>query len=336
MIPRTLFTIRKIRAICTILAGALAGVIALDAFAQSWPARPVRIIVPFPPGNASDLAARGISDALTKRIGQPVIVDNRAGASGLIGSDAVAKAPADGHTLLLTSSAFGVTPAVIRKMPYDVERDFTPVSLIAWTAMILVSEPGFAAKNVAELVRELKAQPGKIQYAHIGSGSLSHMVMELFKIGAGVDSPAVPYKGSGQAIADILGGQLPLMFDGITSAYPHVKAGRLRGLAVSSKEPSRFAPGVPPLADSGVPGLRDYDVKAWIGMLAAAATPAALVDRINAEVGEVLRIAEIRERLLASNLDPFEPHPPAQAASFLKVEFAKWARVAREARIEPQ
>ena len=162
--------------------------------AQSWPSRPVRIVVPFPPGNASDLAARGIQEALAKRIGQPVIVDNRAGASGLIGTESVLKAPPDGHTLLLTSSAFGVTPWVIRKMPYDVERDFTPVMLIAWTAMILVSDPKLPVTSVTELVSLLKANPGKYPYAHIGAGSLSNMVMELFKLGAGVDSPAIPYK----------------------------------------------------------------------------------------------------------------------------------------------
>ena len=307
-----------------------------EAQAQAWPTRLVKIIVPFPPGNASDLAARGISEALSTRIGQPVVVENRAGASGLIGTDMVAKAAGDGQTLLVTSSAFGITPWVMKNISYDVERDFTPVNLIAWTAMIIVANEQLGVHSVAELIAVLKANPGRYNYGHIGAGSLSNMVMELFKLGAGVDVVAVPYKGSGQAMADIIGGQLPLMFDGITSAYPHVRAGRLRGLAVSSREPSQFAPGIPPLAQSGVAGLRDYDVRAWIGMLVPSSTPVALVERINGVMNQVLQDADVRERLLKTNLDPYDSQTPQDAARALRVEYVKWSRVAREAHIEQQ
>ena len=188
--------------------------------AQTYPNRAIRVIVPFPPGNASDLATRTIAEPLSKRLGQPVVVDNRPGASGTIGADAAAKAAPDGHTLLGTSSAFGVTPAIYRKLPYDAERDLAPLAPIGWTVMMLVSATDFPANNVKELVAVLKANPGKYSYAHLGAGALSQMVMELFKQMAGVDIVGVPYKGSGQALGDIMGGQLPLMFDGLTSANP--------------------------------------------------------------------------------------------------------------------
>ena len=313
---------------------ALAGCLFTAALqAQTYPSRVIRIVVPFPPGNASDLATRTISEPLSKRLGQPVVVDNRPGATGTIGADSVAKAAPDGYTLLGTSSAFGVTPAVFKKLPYDAERDLAALAPIGWTVMMLVSATDFPAKNVQELVALLKANPGKYSYAHLGAGALSQMVMELFKQMAGVDIVGVPYKGSGQALGDIMGGQLPLMFDGLTSANPQVKAGRLKAFAVSSRERLRVAPEVAPLADSGVPALKDYDVQAWTGLFAPAATPKPLMDRLNGEIMQILQTREVQERLIGQNLEAFPPMTPAQFAAYMKVEFDKWKQVAREGKI---
>ena len=317
-----------------LLAGLAVAAFATAAQGQAYPDRPIRAVVPFPPGNASDLATRTIAEPLAKRLGQPVVVDNRPGAAGTIGADAVAKAKPDGYTLLGTSSAFSVTPSVYRKLPYDAERDLVPVAPIGWTVMMLVATTSFPANNVQELIAVLKASPGKYSYAHLGAGALSQMVMELLKQMAGVDVVGVPYKGSGQALTDLMGGQLPLMFDGLTSANPQVKAGRIKALAVSSKQRTRFAPDVPPLAESGVPALRDYDVLAWTGIFAPAGTPRAIVDRLNAEIGQIVQSPEVRERLAAQNLEAFPPMTQSEFAAYMKTEFDRWRQVARAGNIE--
>ena len=318
----------------TRIAAALAGVLlSLAAHAQTWPARPIRIVVPFPPGNASDLASRTIAEPLAKRLGQPVVVDNRPGAAGTIGADAVAKAPPDGYTLLGTSSAFSVTPAVMKKLPYEAEKDLLPLAPIGWTVMMMVVANDFPAKNVPELVALLKASPGKYSYAHLGSGALSHMVMELFKQKTGVDVVGVPYKGSGQALGDLMGGQLPIMFDGLTSANPLARAGRLRALGVSSAQRVRLAPEVPALAESGVESLKDYDVRAWTGLFAPAGTPRPIVERLHAELAQITQTRETAERLLGQNLEAFAPMTQPEWAAYMAAEFAKWREVARAGKI---
>jgi tripartite-type tricarboxylate transporter receptor subunit TctC len=263
-----------------------------------------------------------------------VVIDNRPGAAGTIGADAVAKAKPDGYTLLGTSSAFSVTPSVYRKLPYDAERELMPVAPIGWTVMMLVASSSFPANNVQELVALLKADPGKYSYAHLGAGALSQMVMELLKQMAGVDVVGVPYKGSGQALTDLMGGQLPLMFDGLTSAGPQVKAGRIKALAVSSKSRTRLAPDVPALAESGVAALKDYDVQAWTGVFAPAGTPKAIVDRLNAELTQIVQNPEVKDRLAAQNLEAYPPMTQPEFAAYMKAEFDRWRRVAREGKIE--
>jgi len=317
--------------VATLAAAACAGAVQGQ---QPYPDRPIRIVVPFPPGNASDLATRTIAEPLSKRLGQPVVVENKPGAAGTIGADAVAKSKPDGYTLLGTSSAFSVTPSVYRKLPYDAERDLVPVAPIGWTVMMLVATSSFPANTVQEMVALLKADPGKHSYAHLGAGALSQMVMELLKQMAGVDVVGVPYKGSGQALTDLMGGQLPLMFDGLTSANPQVKAGRIKALAVSSKARIRFAPDVPALAESGVPGLKDYDVQAWTGVFAPAGTPKAVVDRLNAEMAQLVQSPEVKERLAAQNLEAFPPMTQAEFAAYMRAEFERWRKVAREGKIE--
>jgi tripartite-type tricarboxylate transporter receptor subunit TctC len=306
------------------------------ALGQTFPDRPIRIIVPFPPGNASDLAARAVAEPLAKRLGQPVVVENKPGAAGTIGAEFVARAKPDGYTVLVTSSAFSVTPSVYKKLPYDAERELVPVSPIGWTVMVLVAHPSFPANNTQEFITTLKAEPGKYSYAHLGSGALSQMVMELLKQMGGVDVVGVPYKGSGQALADLIGGQLPLMFDGLTSASPQIKAGRVKPIAISAKTRTRFAPDIPTLAESGVPALKDYDVLAWTGMFAPAGTPKGIVDRLNAEIGQIVQGAEGRERLATQNLEAFPPMTPPEFGTFMASEFERWRKVAREGKIEAQ
>ena len=308
----------------------------IAAFAQSYPNRPIRIVVPFPPGNASDLASRTIAEPLSKRLGQPVVIENRPGAANTMGADHVAKSVPDGYTLLGTSSAFSVTPAVYKKLPYDAEVDLVPLAPIGWTVMVMVAANDFPAKNMQELVALLKASPGKYSYAHLGNGALSQMVMELFKQMTGVEMVGVPYKGSGQALGDLMGGQLPLMFDGLTSANPLIKAGRMRALGVSSKERVRFAPEVPPLADSGVAALKDYDVQAWTGTFVPAGTPKAIVDRLHSEIAAITQNPETRERLIAQNLEAYAPMTQSQWAAFMKSEFDRWRLVARDGKITAQ
>jgi tripartite-type tricarboxylate transporter receptor subunit TctC len=318
---------------CLVAAWA-AALFATAAQGQAYPDRPIRAVVPFPPGNASDLATRTIAEPLSKRLGQPVVVDNRPGAAGTIGADTVAKSKPDGYTMLGTSSAFSVTPAVYRKLPYNAERDLVPLAPLGWTVMMLVANANFPANNVQELVTLLKGSPGKYSYAHLGAGALSQMVMELLKQMAGVDVVGVPYKGSGQALTDLMGGQLPLMFDGLTSANPQVKAGRIKALAVSSKQRVRFAPDVPALAESGVPGLNDYDVQAWTGVFVPAGTPKAILDRLNAEITQIVQTPAVKEKLAAQNLEAFPPMSQGEFAAYMKTEFDRWRQVASDGKIE--
>ena len=317
---------------------ALAAVIfAGSASAQQWPARPLRIVVPFPPGNAGDVTARAIADKLAQRLGQPVIVDNRAGAQGAIGVAAVAKARPDGYTLLVTSlSPLVITPAVSRTHDYDTVKDLAPVALIGWTGMILVAPRQFAAASVAETIAYAKAHPGALSYASLGSGTLSMLTMELFKQSAGIDLLHVPYKGSGEALTDLTSGRVSLMFDGMTSSYVQVKAGNLKALAISATRRSVFAPELPTLAESGVAGLKSFDVVGWTGMLAPARTPAAIVDRLNTELGQIMQQPDFKTRVAAQSLDLYTPRTPAQFGDFIRQELARWGGIVKALNIQPE
>ena len=307
------------------------------AAAQAWPARSIRIIVPFPPGNAGDVTARAIADRLAQRLGQSVIVENRAGAQGAIGVDAVAKAPPDGYTLLVSSlSPLVITPHVSKSLPYDPLRDLAPVALIGWTGMILVAPLSFPANTVQELVAYGKANPGKLSYASVGAGTISMLTMEVFKQATGLEILHVPYKGSAQATTDLIGGQVPLMFDGMTSSYGHVKNGKLKALAVSAGRRSALAPEVPTLAESGISNLKSIGVEGWTALLAPAGTPAAIIDRLNAEVNLMLEQAEFKARVNGQNLDVYPPSTPAQFAGFMRAEHARWGAAVKPLKLDPQ
>ena len=297
---------------------------------QGYPSKPIRLVVPFPPGNASDVTARAIADKLGERLGQPVIVDNKAGAQGAIGVDAVAKATPDGHTLLATSlSPIVITPSVSRNLPYDPIKDLAPVALIGWTGLLLVASPQFPVNSVNDLVNFAKANPGKASYASIGQGTLSMLSMEAVKHAAKVDVLHIPYKGSSQALTDLIGNQVSVMIDGMTSSYAHVKAGKLKALAIASGRRSVFAPEVPTLSESGIPGLKDFDVTGWTGLMAPAGTPKAVVDRLNSEVNQIMQTPEFRSRVAALSLELYPPSSPEQFGTFLRRESQRWGSLTK-------
>jgi tripartite-type tricarboxylate transporter receptor subunit TctC len=327
---------RRIRAV-TVLAIALVATLAMsDASAQGapYPNRPIRIVAPFPPGNAADVASRAMIDRLTQRFGQPVIVDNRSGGAGIIGVDAVAKSPPDGYTLLITSiSPVAILPAVHKKLPYDPEKDLLPISMVGFTSMILVAANHVPANTLQEVIALLKASPGKHNYGHLGGGTISHLIMESLKVIGDIDVVGIPYKGSAQALTDLMGGQITLMFDGMTSANIQVKAGKVKALAVTSHRRSPFATTVPTMGEGGVQGIHDLNMIAWIGMFAPAGTPRSVVERWNSELKEVSKMQDVIERLGHVSIEASPSASPEAFGEFHRNEIAKWSAIAKTAKV---
>jgi tripartite-type tricarboxylate transporter receptor subunit TctC len=299
--------------------------LALPVAAQPYPARPVRFVVPFPPGAATDALARIIGQKLADALGQPVVVDNRAGAGGTIGTDVVAKAPADGHTLLMASTAFAINASLHARLPFDPLRDFAPVTLVAFLPNALLAHPGVPATGIRDLIALARSRPGQLGYASGGSGSAAHLAMELLKTSAGIDVLHVPYKGGGQAMNDVLGGQIALLFTSVYSAQPQVKAGRLRALGVASAKRTPLAPDLPTIAESGVPG---YEVVAWYGVMAPRGTPASVVARLHAEIAKGLGTADSTERFASQGAE-LALVPSSAFADHVRSEVAKWAKVVK-------
>lgn len=304
------------------------------ACAQDYPARPIRIVVPTAAGGITDGLVQLIGEGLRAAWGQPAVMEHRPGAGGIIGTDAVAKAAPDGYTLLAGNiGPLSITPYLQKdKVPYDAERDFAPVKLMATFANVLVVHPSVPATNVAELVRLAKAKPGALHFASPGIGQSQHLSGELFKRLAGVEVTHVPYKGTGPALADLIGGQVQMMFSNIPPTMPHIAAGRLRAVAVTSPVRSAALPDVPTLAESGVPG---YQVVSWVGLLAPAGTPAAIVSRLNAEVTRVLASPAAKERYAAAGAD-IGAGSAQDFAGFLAADRAKWSTLIREANIRAE
>jgi len=302
-----------------------------------YPTRVVKLVVPFPPGSTADAVARVLAERFTARLGQPVIVESKAGAAGSIAADAVARAPADGHTLLLTtSSPLVLNPSLYRKLSYNVDRDFVPVGMIGFLPTILVASPGVPAANVAELVAYLRKNPGKVSYGSSGAGSFAHVTMEVFKNAVGVDVVHVPYRGNAQADNDLLAGHISLMFTSLSTSAPLVASGKLKALAITSPARSPFAQTVPALAELGIAGLGDFDVTYWVGVLAPAGTPPAVVKRLNDEINSLLQAAEFREQLAKQKIDASRPMSPHEISRLIAAEKTRWAKVLRDAHIEPQ
>jgi tripartite-type tricarboxylate transporter receptor subunit TctC len=298
-----------------------------QAFAQTYPSRPVRVMVGFAPGGPNDIIARAYSAQLAEGLGQPFVVENRTGAAGNLAAEAVARAAPDGHTLMLGSTGTNaVNPSLYAGLPFDPVRDLAPVSVVATSPSALAVHPKVAAHSVRELIALAKAQPGKLTYASAGSGSSQHLSAELFKQAAGVDMVHVPYKGAAPGITDLLAGQVDLSFAPVANVVPYAKAGKLRLLGVTSATRSSFAPDTPTLAESGVPG---FDVTTWYAVFVTAGTPAPIVERLNAELGKVSRSPKLREQLAGLGIDAAASASPAEARAYRDAEVERWGKLVR-------
>lgn len=300
------------------------GVFANGAIGQSYPDRPVRLIVGFPPGGVVDITARSIAPPLGERLGQSLIVENRPGVAGNIAADHVAKAAPDGHTLLISVvSSLAISSSLYRKLPYDLMRDLTPVGVVAAVPNVLVVHPSLPAKNVKGLIALAKARPRELNFGSAGTGSTVHLAGELFKTMVNVEMLHVPYKGAAPAMADLLGGRVHLMFDFLSPALPHIQSGRLRALGVSSVARSPLLPDVPTIAEAGVPG---YEVSGYLGIFAPAKIANAIIKKLNGEIATVVNRADVKERFAMQGATPVT-QIPEQFAADLKAEVAKWAKI---------
>ena len=296
------------------------------AFAQAFPAKPVRLVVPFPPGGPLDAVGRAIADKLTQAWGQSVVVDNRQGAGGNIGADLVAKSPPDGYTVVMGAlSTHAVNPSLYPKMPYDAVKDFAPITRVAITPNVLVVNPALPVNSVKELVAYAKANPGKLSFGSGSNGSAGHLAGELFKADTGTDMVHIPFKGGAPAMQALLSGDTQLMFDNLANSMPQVKAGKLKALAVTTAQRSKLVPELPTMAEAGVPG---FDISTWFGLMAPAGTPLDIVAKWNADVTKILNSPDMRERLTAQGAEA-APTTPAEFSAFIAQELAKYARIVK-------
>jgi tripartite-type tricarboxylate transporter receptor subunit TctC len=313
------------------VAAAIAILAPVSANAQeNYPSKPIRMVLPFPPGGVTDLLARALAEKLASRLGQPVIVDNKAGAGTVLASDFVARAPADGYTLLMAASSLGTAPLIFDKVSYDPVKSFTPVTQVASVVHVLVVNPAMPVKSVKELIAYAKANPGKVNYSSTGTGTSTHLEGELLKSMAGIYMVHIPYRGSGPALTDLVGGQVSVMIDAYGSSGPFIKAGKLRALAVTTAKRSQSVPELPTVAESGLPG---YEAMPWLGLVAPAGTPQPVVDRIHREVAKVLEEPDIKERFKGWGLDIIG-NTPAEFSNFLRRDIAQWTKVISNAKIK--
>lgn len=319
---------RKLIIACTLAAS---WTMPYSAIAQNYPTRPVRLIVPYPPGGPTDLVGRAMAQKLGEAFKQQFIVDNRAGAGSAIGTDIAAKSAPDGYTLLLgTSAGLSVNPALRSNLPYDPFRDLAPISLVVVNPQILVFHPSFPANSVRDLVKLAKVRPGDINYASVGLGSPNHLGMEMLKAMTKIDMVHVPYKGTAPALTDLIAGQVSLMFNSMPAVLPHVASGKLKGIAVGSAKRSPAVPNIPTVAESGVPG---FEYVTWYGLYVPAATPKDIVARLNRETVRILADPEVVKRFSSQGADP-EPSTPSELAKFQREEHERWKKVIRSAKIK--
>jgi len=292
------------------------------AEAQTWPSKPLRAIVPIAPGSMADIAGRVVFEQVSTQLGQPVIVENKPGAGSTIGSEAILKLPADGYTLLAVATGHAINPAVYKKLPYDTVRDFQPVSHTVNLTNVLVVHPSIPAGNVRELIAYAKANPGKLTFGSAGNGQSNHLSGELFKSLTGIDMTHVPYKGSAAALADVLAGNVSMMFVDVLSASSHVKAGKLKAIGITGTQRSTAAPEFQTIAEQGVPG---FNGNSWLGVVVRAGTPKEIVARLSAEIAKALKSPEVRERFLAQGVEPVGS-TAEQFAAHIEAEMPRWAR----------
>lgn len=303
------------------------------AHAEPYPGRPIKLIVPFAPGGSADLVGRLLAQQLSESLGQPVVVENKGGASGMLGNEYVAKSAPDGYTLTVgTLGPFAVNQTLYEHVPYDNIRDFAPITLTGISSHILVAHPSVPVHNVNQLIALAKEKPGQLTFASSGTGNATHLSFELFKARAGIDIVHVPYKGGGPAMADLVGGQVLFSFASMASAVPFVRSGRLRAIAVSGGARSALFPDVPTVAESGLPGFASED---WQGILAPAKTPADIVEKLNGEIGRILLLPEVKVKLQAAGFDP-KPSTPEWFAQFIQAETLKWAKLLKGIGVKAQ
>jgi len=314
------------------LAALALATVAIAAAAQEYPTKPIKLVVPFPPGGGTDILARVLAQHLSKALGQPFFVENKAGAGNMIGIEFVAHAAADGYTVLLVPSTLVLNSVLYKKVPYDPVRDFAPVTLAATAPNVLVVNPALPAKSLAELIALARAKPGALSYGTPGIGTSPHLSMELLKSMAGIDLQHVPYRGTAAAVTDVIGGQIAVTFANALTAKPQVDAGRVRALAVSGPKRIEALPAVPPVAEAGVPG---YEAMQWYGVVVPTGAPAPVIARLNVEAVKALQSDEMKEKLALDGAQPVGS-TPAEFAALIRSELEKWTRVARAARIEPQ
>ncbi len=314
-----------------LLAGTLLGTLPLAAAAQDYPSRPVRIIVPFAAGGPADLFARAVGQRLQERLGQNVVVENRPGAGAIIGTDAVAKAAPDGYTLLMMSNTQTVNESLFATKPYQLMRDLAPIAPVNFSELVLAVHPSVPVGNVGELLALARSKPGGLNYASSGPGTPYHMAGELFKAMGNVDIVHVPYKGSSGARTDLLGGQVQMMFDAVTTMTEHARAGKVKAIATTGRARSSVMPDVPTVAESGLAG---YDAVIWLGLMAPKATPRPIIDRLNAEVNRILRVPELRDAWARSGATPMNMSPD-EFERFMIDDIAKWERIVRISGAKP-
>ena len=317
----------------TLIAGLLFASATITSQAQTpaatppavYPNKPVKVVVPYPPGGATDIVARIVFQQVSEATGQQFVIENRAGAGGNIGAEFVARAPADGYTLLIATTAHAINMSMFKGLSYDVVKDFTPVTQLTQGPLVLVATPAFPANNVRELIALAKAKPDTLNFASSGNGQSTHLSAELFNSMAGIKLSHVPYKGSSPALTDVMAGQVPLMFDTMLTAMPFVKAGKLKALAVTSPQRSPAAPDVPTIAESGLPG---YEVFAWNGLLAPAGTPKAVIAQLSEELKKAMQLPQVKEKFSVQGFAA-SWNTPEQFGGFLRAEVNKWAKTVK-------
>jgi tripartite-type tricarboxylate transporter receptor subunit TctC len=321
------------KTICAVRIAALA-VLALSsaAAAQEYPARTIRVLIGFSPGGGADLVTRTLSPALTESLGQPLVIDNRPGANGMIAAELAAKSPADGYTLLAAPGNYAFAPALQSKLPFNMATAFAAVGQMVDSPLLVVVHPSLPAKNVKDLVAIAKSRPGELSYASGGIGGSAHLATELFRAAAKVDLVHVPYKGTGPALNDLIAGHVPVCFCTLPSTLPHARSGRLRALAVTTSKRSAAAPEIPTVAESGIAG---YEMSQWYGVLAPAGTPAAILNKLNGEIRKAMKQPQVRAQLVAAGADPVESSP-RDFAAFFSAEIARWTRVVQTAGIRAE
>ena len=302
------------------------------ALAQAWPTKPIKFVVPYPPGGGTDVIARIVQEPMSQALGQQIIIDNRGGAGGSIGTDAVAKSPADGYSVLFTLSSHTINPAIYPKLAFNTEKDFLPVSLVASLPQILVANPDFPAKTVKEAIELARLKPDTIAFASVGNGSPGHLAGAMMATAANVKMTHIPYRGGGPAVTDVMAGQVPLLWVSIPAATQYIKAGKLRALAVSTTKRSVIFPDVPTMAESG---FKDFEVDSWYAMFVPAGTPKPIIDTLYNAVVKVLAQPSTKEKLIAQGAEAVGS-TPAQLGVIVKTELAKWAKVAKESGIKAE